>query len=31
MSFGVWLGEEKKCSAFVVGVDLLLGFTKVVF
>ena len=31
MSFGVWLEEEKKYSAFVVGVDLLLGLTKVVF
>ena len=25
MSLAVWLGEERKCSAAVVGLDLLLG------
>ena len=38
MSLAVWLGEDRKCSAAVVGLDLLLGlsivlldFTKVCF
>ena len=26
MSLAVWLGEDRKCSAAVVGLDLLLGF-----
>ena len=25
MSLAVWLGEERKCSATVVGLDLVLG------
>ena len=25
MSLTVWLGEDRKCSAAVVGLDLLLG------
>ena len=25
MSLAVWLGEDRKCSAAVVGLDLLLG------
>jgi len=25
MSLEVWLGEDRKCSAAVVGLDLLLG------
>ena len=25
MSLAVWLGEDKKCPAAVVGLDLLLG------
>lgn len=29
MSFGVQLGEDRKCSATVVGLDLLLGLSKV--
>ena len=26
MSLAVWLGAERKCSATVVGLDMLLGF-----
>ena len=26
MSLAVWLGEDRKCSAAVVGLDLLLGW-----
>ena len=26
MSLAVWLGEDRKCSAAVVGLDLFLGF-----
>ena len=29
MSLAVWLGEDRKCSAAVVGLDLLLGLSKV--
>ena len=29
MSLVVWLGEDRKCSAAVVGLDLLLGFSMV--
>ena len=29
MSLAVWLGEERKCSAAVVGLDLLLGLSMV--
>ena len=29
MSLAVWLGEDKKCSAPVVGLDLLLGLSMV--
>ena len=25
MSLAVWLGEDRECSAVVVGLDLLLG------
>ena len=27
MSLAVWLGENRKCSAAVVGLDLLLGLS----
>ena len=27
MSLEVWLGEDRKCSAAVVGLDLLLGLS----
>ena len=27
--FAVWLGEDRKCSAAVVGLDLLLGLCMV--
>ena len=27
MSIAVWLGEDRKCSAAVVGLDLLLGLS----
>ena len=27
MSLAVWLGEDRKCSAAVVGLDLLLGLS----
>ena len=27
MSLAVWLGEERKCSATVVGLDLVLGLS----
>ena len=29
MSLAVWLGEYRKCSAAVVGLDLLLGLSMV--
>ena len=29
MSLAVWLGEDRKCSAAVVGLDLLLGLSKI--
>ena len=29
MSLAVWLGEDRKCSAAVVGSDLLLGLSMV--
>jgi len=29
MSLAVWLGEDGKCSAAVVGLDLLLGLSMV--
>ena len=29
MSLTVWLGEDRKCSAAVVGLDLLLGLSMV--
>ena len=29
MSLAVWLGEDRKCSAAVVGLDLLLGSSMV--
>jgi len=29
ISFTVWLGEDRKCSAAVVGLDLLLGLSMV--
>ena len=29
MSLTVWLGEDRKCSAAVVGLDLLLGLSVV--
>ena len=29
MSLAVWLGEDRKCSAAVVGLDLLLGLSTV--
>ena len=29
MSLAVWLGEDRKCSAAVVGLDLLLGLSMV--
>ena len=29
MSLAVWLGEERKCSAAVVGLDLVLGLSMV--
>ena len=29
MSLAVWLGEERKCSATVVGLDLVLGLSMV--
>ena len=29
MSLAVWLGEDRKCSAPVVGLDLLLGLSMV--
>ena len=29
MSLAVWLGEDRKCSAAVVGLDLLLGLSVV--
>ena len=25
MSLALWLGEDRKCSAVVVGLDLMLG------
>ena len=28
-SLAVWLGEDRKCSAAVVGLDLLLGLSMV--
>ena len=28
MSLAVWLGEDKKCLAAVVGLDLLLGLSE---
>ena len=30
MSLAVWLGEDRKCSAAVVGLDLLLGLEIVI-
>ena len=27
MSLAVWLGAERKCSATVVGLDMLLGLS----
>ena len=27
MPLAVWLGEDRKCSAAVVGLDLLLGLS----
>ena len=30
MSLAVWLGEDRKCSAAVVGLDLLLGLSMVI-
>ena len=29
MSLAVWLGEDRKCSAAVVGLDLLFGLSMV--
>ena len=29
MSLAVWLGKDRKCSAAVVGLDLLLGLSMV--
>ena len=29
MSLAVWLGEDRKCYAAVVGLDLLLGLSMV--
>ena len=29
MSLAVWLGEDRKCSAALVGLDLLLGLSMV--
>ena len=29
MSLAVWLGEDRKCSAAVVGLDLMLGLSMV--
>ena len=29
MLLALWLGEEKKCSATVVGLDLVLGLSMV--
>ena len=29
MSLAVWLGDDRKCSAAVVGLDLLLGLSVV--
>ena len=29
ISFAVWLGEDRKCSAAVLGLDLLLGLSMV--
>ena len=29
MSLAVWLGEDRKCSSAVVGLDLLLGLSMV--
>ena len=29
ISLAVWLGEDRKCSAAVVGLDLLLGLSMV--
>ena len=29
MSLAVWLGEKRKCSATVVGLDLVLGLSMV--
>ena len=29
MSLTVWLGEERKCSATVIGLDLVLGLSVV--
>ena len=29
MTLAVWLGEDRKCSAAVVGLDLLLGLSTV--
>ena len=29
MSLAVWLGEDRKCSAAVVGLDLVLGLSMV--
>ena len=29
MSLAVWLGEDRKCSATVVGLDLVLGLSMV--
>ena len=29
MSLAVWLGAERKCSAIVVGLDMLLGLSMV--
>ena len=29
LSLAVWLGEDRKCSAAVVGLDLLLGLSMV--
>ena len=29
MSLAVWLGEDRKCSPAVVGLDLLLGLSMV--
>ena len=28
MSLAVWLGEDRKCSAAVVDLDLLLGYIR---